>query len=77
MADGRVLEVLFSEQEEVLVRHALGRHGVGTGAEHVRGAGWPGLEVAAELDLPPPPRSGEAEDELRSTGLLRASGVLL
>ena len=34
---------------------------------------------ATELDLPPPPHRGDAdaEGELRSTGLLRASGVRL
>ena len=32
---------------------------------------------AEELDLPPPPRPGDAEDELVSIGLLRASGVRL
>ena len=32
---------------------------------------------ADELDLPPPPRPGEATDDLVSTGLLRASGVRL
>ena len=32
---------------------------------------------AEELDLPPPPRLGEAEEDLVSTGLLRASGLRL
>ena len=32
---------------------------------------------AEELDLPPPPRPGDAEDELLSTGLLPASGMRL
>ena len=32
---------------------------------------------AEELDLPPSPRLGEAEEDLVSTGLLRASGLRL
>ena len=35
------------------------------------------LSRSEELDLPPPPRLGEAEEDLVSTGLLRAYGLRL
>ena len=46
--------------------------------EFWRAAPEAGVDWSAdELDLPPPPRLGEAEEDLVSMGLLRASGLCL